>query len=151
MINACVTDNIVKQNFQSSLVCLIKKTPGVFVGSVTGTNTVVIRYIIPRIMEWRLKERINPDAICTKTFNIIKFFRDSLKVSYTVGITVVKSLRINLVKYRVMEPARAIGYRILTGYINSSVRTVILRINRMTNRKNQYEKKYRDDSFFHGY
>ncbi len=107
MFNGGITGDEVKQHLQPPLVRFLKKAPGVFIGAVPGGNLVIIGDIIPGIVEWRGKERVEPDAVHAEAFYIIQFLDNALQIADAVPIGIVKGLRIDLVKNRVVNPFRA--------------------------------------------
>ena len=57
---------------------LFEKLTGIFVGSISWSDLIIVTDIISCIIERRIKEGIEPDGIHSETFHIIKLRDDAL-------------------------------------------------------------------------
>ena len=85
-----MTWNKIKEHMDVSLVSLSKKSAEIFIGSISGRNLFIIPYIIASILKRRVIDRIDPKCITAQLLNIIKFFNDTVYVTDTIVICILK-------------------------------------------------------------
>ena len=84
------------------LVDFLEQPFQVFVGAVSGSGLIIVRDVISCVAERRFKAGVHPDGVAAKLLNIVKALDNALKIAYTVGIGILKGLRINFIKYSVI-------------------------------------------------
>ena len=104
MLVGCMSRHKVQEHLDSSLVCLSEEFIQVFIRSITRGNLQVIPYIISGIHERGIKTRIDPEGIASKIPDIVKLLNDALQVTDPVMISIQERLRIDLIKYRIIQP-----------------------------------------------
>ena len=107
MVYAAVADHIVEYNFEPAFLCLIEHPFSVFIGPVTCCHLVIIGDIVSGIEKRRFEKRIDPESVHTETFYIIQFLDDAIQVTDAVSIGIQKCLRINLIKYGIVQIFRS--------------------------------------------
>ena len=73
--------NQIQQNMDSLFMCLVKKPDQVFIRPVSGRRFLVITDIITRVLERRVKARIDPERVKTELPDIIQPGNDPLEIS----------------------------------------------------------------------
>ena len=76
----------------------------IFIGSVTGSNRIIILYIISGIAEGGLEAGIQPKGGTAQIFNIVKLFDNSVKITDTICVGIAEGLGIDFIEYGVVKP-----------------------------------------------
>ena len=76
----------------------------IVVGTITGGSGIVVRYVISGVMKGRDKTGIHPNGVAAQGTNIIQPLDNSLKITDSIGIGILKRLRVNLVKNSIIQP-----------------------------------------------
>ena len=76
----------------------LKKAPEVVVSSVALGDLIVIPYVVARIHERRVIDRVEPYRIAAKALYIVKLWNDTVDIAYTVTVAVAEGLGIDLIK-----------------------------------------------------
>ena len=93
-------------NLQTKTVGLFKKLPEIFHRTVIGIDAHVVGNIVSVITERRRIKGQQPYSRYAKTLEIAKLLAQSLKISYTIIVAVIKRLDMRLVNNCVFVPER---------------------------------------------
>ena len=77
----------------------LKEIVEILIASVSLCNLLVVANIIACILERRIVTGVDPKGIAAEVFYIVKLFNDTVKITDSVSICILKGLRINLIKY----------------------------------------------------
>ena len=98
--------NQIQQDLQVLFVSRLKQPYQVVVRAVALSYLVVVAHVVARVHKRRVVNGIQPYRVAAEPLNIVELFDDSVDVADPVAVGVVKALRINFIKYCVVEPFR---------------------------------------------
>ena len=64
------------------------------------------RVTLEGVSKRRLEAGIEPNGITSKIPDIVQLFQNTLEITNPIGIGIAKSLRIDLIKHRIVQPLR---------------------------------------------
>ena len=94
----------VQQHMDTLFVGGAEQLGRVLVGAVTRGDLFVIPHIIACILEGGIKAGIDPDGIAAQFLYIVQLRGDTRQIPDAVPVGIVKTLGVNLVKDRVLQP-----------------------------------------------
>ena len=87
---------------------LIEQFGEILQAAVIGMNVAVIADVIPVIPVRTRIDRIQPYPVNSQLFEIGNFFLNTLDIPDSVTVGIVKTTRVNLIKYGILPPLCAI-------------------------------------------
>jgi hypothetical protein len=112
--------NQIKDDAHPAFFRFLEKPFKVCIGAISRSDTVIIRYVISRVLKRRYKAGIQPDCVTTKLFDIVEFADDAGNIADAVTVSIKKALRIDFVKEGAVKPGRQAAYHVaLSPVINA--------------------------------
>ena len=99
-----VSWNQIQKNIHSPLVNLIKQSLQILIGSIAWCCCVIIGHVITSITKWRFKTWVHPNRIASQLLDIVQMLNDSLKITDSICIGILKRLWINLIENCIFQP-----------------------------------------------
>ena len=96
----------VQKDPQTQPVGFGKKGLQIFIGAVALSHLLIVPDIVAGILKGGIKTGIQPNGITAQAADVGKLFLQTLQVTNTIGIAVIKGLGIHLIKYRVFQPIK---------------------------------------------
>jgi hypothetical protein len=94
--------NQIKTDLDTAAMGLPEQRSHVRIRAVTGRYHIIISDIVTRILKRRNKTGIQPYCVHTKRLNIIQFADYSSNIANSIPVGIAITLRINLIKYRII-------------------------------------------------
>ena len=104
MFGGGVSGNEVQEHMHAALVRLEEQLLRIFVRAVSGSDGIVVCHIVACVAERRSEAGVDPDRVAAQFTDIIQTGDDALQISDTVGVGVLKRLRIYFIKNCVIKP-----------------------------------------------
>ena len=104
MLVGAVVDHQIHQQIHAALFCLGDQFVHIFHGAEPWIDGVIIGNVVALICQGRFIDRGKPEHIHAQFFQIIQFLNNSLKISDSVPVGIIKTFRVNLVENFVMPP-----------------------------------------------
>ena len=101
-----MTGHEVEQNFDSARVSLLKQLNQILVCAIARSYALVIADVVACVHKRRIVDRIEPNRVTAEVLYIVELLNNTLQITDTVAVAVVKALGINLIKYCVVKPVR---------------------------------------------
>lgn len=96
----------IEQDVDAASVRLLEQTHQVAVGPVSRRDAAVVTHIVSGILEWRVEAGVDPQRVASQSRDVVQFLDDALQVPDAVTVGIVKTLRVDLVEYRGLQPCR---------------------------------------------
>ena len=106
MSHRCMPRYQIKNDMHISCMCLFKKVRQIFIRAISGRYCIIILHIISRITKRWLETGVDPDRITAQLPDIVKSSGYAVDIPNTVCICVLKRLRIDFIKYCIIQPFR---------------------------------------------
>ena len=78
----------------------------VLIRSVARGDAAVVAHVVAGVFERRVEAGIDPQGVAAEVPDIIQLLDDPVQVADPVAVGIEKGLRVDLIKYGVVDPAR---------------------------------------------
>src|ERR1051325_4908120 len=109
MLVGSMIEHVVYDDLDAALVRFTHEAVEIRERAELRVDVFVVAHVVAEINLRRRIEGSDPDGIHAKLGEVVQLRRDSVKVSDTVAVGILKTARVNLVKDRVLPPGGAEG------------------------------------------